>query len=333
MDSLPQSYFLQRIGECRASFDGGSVGFLRWFGQRLRPNHEKSDTTNEQLKMHYDILRKHGRVVWGCVAQVNQGMFAPGHEDLPGVTVYSTDSYYDENPQDLFAIGQACFTFKNTEPVESEFKPVALRLTDESDFTLRMLLPKRLTDNRTVFLAATMFHRRRLPHGVLCGSLFPLVIAPEVSEVNIVLELRYWPKTLRETWETLQDILEGMEITSAAQQVAEAAEKLPAKQRPADWDVNVTPVRVTPAMASAYGSIVKQLNLDFQPFLVIGLREDGTKHADFAPDYDRQLECMYESNGIALVIRKDQLDQLRGAIVDYRDTVFAKGIVIRLPGE
>ena len=178
-----------------------------------------------------------------------------------------------------------------------------------------------------------MFHRTRLPQGVLRGSLVPLVIAPDATEVNMVLQLPYWSKTLCDTWDTLQDTLEGIKIASTAQHVAEAAEKLPAKPGPADWDVNATPVYVTPAMVAAYESIVEQLKLDFQPFLVISLRDDGTKHADFAPDYDRRLECTFESNGISLVIRKDQRERLRGAVVDYKDSVFAKGVVIRLPGE
>jgi hypothetical protein len=327
------SYFLGRIRECRASFDRRGHGFFGRLANRLPPNHENSDTISEQLKTHYDILRKEGRVVWGALAQVNQGMFAPGPADLPGVTVYSTDAFYDENPQDLCEIGQACFEFKNTEPIESEFKPVALRLTDEHDFTMRMPLPRRLTDNRQAFLAATMFHRRRLPNGVLCGSLFPLVIAPEATEVNMVLELPHWSKTLRKDWETLPELLEGMEITSSSRRVAKAAEKPPVKQRLADWDVSVSPVRVTAAMAAGYESIVEELNLDYRPYLVIGLREDGTKSADFAPDYDRELECVHESNGVPIVLRNDQLDRLRGTTVDYRDTLFGKGIVIRLPGE
>lgn len=305
MGTLAQSYFSQRIEECREAWDKGSVGFLRWFGLRLRPSYEGFDQINEQMKPHYGILTKKGQVVWGCIAQVNMGMFAPGSEDLPGVTVYSTDSYCDANPQDLFGIGRACFKFKNTDPVERDFKPVASRLTDEFDSTVRMLLPRRLTDDREVFLAATMFHRTRLPQGVLRGSLVPLVIAPEASEVNMVLQLPYWSKKLRDTWHTLQDTLEGIQINSAALQVAEAAEKLPAKPGPADWDVNAIPIYVTPAMVAAYPSIVERVGLDYRPLLVIGLREDGSKFADFAPDYDRRLECTFESNGIAIVIRKD----------------------------
>lgn len=333
MGSLAQSYFSQRIEECRASFDKGSFGFLRWFGLRLRPTYAGFDLINEPMKPHYEILTRKGQVVWGSVAQVNMGMFAPGPEDLPGVTIYSTDRYYDANPQDLCAIGRACFQFKGTEPVDVEFKPVAMRLTDEFDSTVRMQLPKRLTDNREVFLGATMFHRTRLPGGVLRGSLFPMVIAPEATEVNMVLQLPYWSKTLCDTWHTLQDTLEGIKITSTAQQVAEAAEKHPAPQRPADWDTTTTPVYVTPAMVEAYYSIIKQLKLDFQPYLVIGIRPDGTKYADFIPNFDRRLECTFKSSGISIVIRKDQRERLRGAIVDYKDTVFAKGLVIRLQGE
>lgn len=333
MGPVAQSYFSGIIEECRASFDRGSPGFLRWFGLRFRPSYQGIGRLNEQMKHHYGILAKKGQVVWGSVAQVNMGVFSPGTEDLPGVTVYSTDPYFDANPQDLYAIGRACFHFKGTEPLDAEFKPVAARLTDEYDSTVRMQLPRRLTDDREVFLAATMFHRSRLPGGVLRASLFPMVIAPDATDVNMVLHLAYWSRTLRDTWRELQDTLERTRITSVAQQVAEAAEKQPARQWPADWDLNAVPICVTPAMVQAYDAFVKQFKLDNRPLLAIGLRTDGTKYAEFSADYDRDNECTFESHGITLVIRKDQLEDLRGAIVDYKDTVFAKGVMIRLLGE
>src|SRR5262245_34429817 len=138
MSNFPQSYFSSRIAECRTAFDRGGLGFLRWFGLRVRPSYDAVDQIPDPLRSHYRTLLKHGQVVWGCVAQVNMGMFGPGPDDLPGVTVYSTDSHYDANPQDLVDIGHACFEFKNSDPVDNDFKPVAGRLTDEYDSTVRL---------------------------------------------------------------------------------------------------------------------------------------------------------------------------------------------------
>lgn len=333
MGALTPSYFARSIAECRALFNKRSRGFPRWFGLGARPIDDDAEQIHKPMRPHYEILANQGRVVWGCVAQVNRGMFAPGPHDLPGVTVYSADPHYDANPQDLLAVGRACFRFKNTEPVDAEFKDVAARLTDEFDQTLRMALPKRLTDARAVFLAGTMFHRARLPDGVLRGSLVPLVIAPDATEANMILQLPYWSKTLRDSWDTLQNKLQSLEVASTARQVAEAGEKRPAKRRPVDLGADAAPISLTPAMANLYASIVKRHHPGTRPFLVIGLHEDGTKYAEFADDYDRSLQCAFKSNGVPVAIRKDQRERLRGTIVDYQETTLAKGVVIRLPGE
>jgi Fe-S cluster assembly iron-binding protein IscA len=337
MGTLAQTFFSQRISECRDAFDKGSLGFLRWIGLRLRPSYDGHDDIPEPLRSHYQVLMKHGQVVWGSVAQVNMGMFSAGTMDLPGVTVYSTDPYYDENPQDLFAIGRACFQFKNTDPVDIEFKSVAVRLTDEFDMTVRMLLPNRLTDGREVFLAATMFHRTRLPGGVLRGSLFPTVIAPQMTEANMPLQLPYWSPILCNSWETLQSTLEGVTIGSKAQQVAEAAEKKPVVQNPEPgWNVDTTPVLVTLAMAHAFKSMATASGAQSEPCLLVGIHTDvpgDIKYAEIISDYDHRTEKCFESNGVFVVVRRDQLARMRGAVVDYKESLFGKGILIRLAGE
>jgi hypothetical protein len=333
MGTLAQSYFGQRIEECRELYDKGSLAFLRWFGLRIRPTYDGFDDIVPSLRPHYDILAKKGQVVWGSVAQVNMGMFFEGPIDLPGVSVYSTDPYYDENPQDLFAIGRACFQFKNTDPVDADFKPLAARLTDEFDGTVRMRLPNKLTEDREVYLAATMYHRSRLPGKMLRASLTPVVIAPDATEVNMVLQLPYWSETLRKSWDTLQDTLEGITIRSKAQQIAEDAEKLPAQTRPPNWDTQAVPIYLTPAMVDAYYVLIQPLHLDFFPYLYIGLDDMGGKRAELLIDYDRLTEMTFKSAGVLMAVRKDQVNRLRGAIVDYKDSVFSKGIVVRLPGE
>ena len=173
MTSLAHSFFSDRIAECCAAFDNYGVGVLRWLGLQKRSRFDERDRIPTPLRPHYEILLNQGHVVWGSVAQVNSGMFRPGSTDLPGVTVYSSDPHYDANPQDLFAVGRACFQLKNTSPVDPAFRPIAAHMTDEYDSTVRMVLPQQLTDGRQVFAGTTMFHRSRCRTGAFVPAYFP----------------------------------------------------------------------------------------------------------------------------------------------------------------
>ncbi len=326
--------FALRIVECRARFDqGGGGAFRRWFGVGERPGYDESDTLPDSLRAEYRVLASRGRVVWGAIAQVNVGMFAEGPADLPGVSVYSPDPHFDANPQDLRAIGHACFQFKNTDPTDPEFKALAARLTDEYDQTVRTPLPRRLTDGREVYFGATMFHRSRLPGGVLRAGVFPIVIAPQATEANMVLPLPYWSARLQETWAALGARLDSAPTTSTAERVAAAAEKRPVDPHAVWWDVEKCPVLVTPAMFTAFRSFVKQHGVTVQAHLALEIRPDGTKAASIAMTYYAAREEQFDSNGVSVLIPRAQVDRFRGAIVDYQSTVFGTGIVVRLRGE
>lgn len=324
-------YFSQLIDECRLEFRRSKPGFLHWLGLKKRPN--VTEKVHVRLHRHYKLLAEKGRVVWGGIAQVNMMMFFAGNVDLPGVTVYSTDSHFDTHPQDLSAIGHACFEFKNTVPVDTEYQAIAERLTDEFDQTARMQLPKQLADGRKVFLGATMFHRNRLPTGVLQASVFPMVIAPKLTEINMVLPLAYWPVALRDNWGELKQELARSPTTTTAGYIAQKAEKRAIEHGSPDWDTSAVPIKVTKAMAEEFRSMVRKMNLESIPYLFVGFRDDGKKGADLALYYDPRIEQTFTSNGIKVVVRKDQLERLRGVIVDFKCSTFAKGIVIRLPGE
>jgi hypothetical protein len=330
MGNSAQTYFSRRLEECRELFDKGSAGFLRFFGIGRRPSDGiETGYCGPLLQPHYNTLLNKGRVAWGCVAQVNFQMFVPGEQHLPGVTAYSTDAHYDANPQDLLAIARACFQFKNTEPSDSDFQPLAARLTDEYDSTLRMVLPPRLTDGRTVFLGATLFHRVRLPEGVLRASLFPLLIATDETEVNMLLPLRYWSQMLRDDWPTLDAMLADCHVTSAAPRVAELVDKPPPRRKFPHWDTEAKPIFATQAMAETYRSIQKDWPSPGTLLIFVMIRPDGTKHVEPIEEYDRHLHIRFESNGVPFVIRKDQKERLAGLMMDYQNNVLTQGIVFR----
>jgi hypothetical protein len=324
--------FASMIGECRSAFDRSRRDLLCRLGLRRRPTGDE-DGVAGRLKPHYKILADRGRVVWGAVAQANKSIFAPGPQDAPGLTVSSIDEHYDENPHDLAAIGGACFQLKNTIPADTEFRSVAERLTDEFDQTVRMAVPPRLADGRDVFLGVTMLHRARLPDERLRASVFPLVIAPEFTEINMVLPLQYWSTELCEVWGALQQQLDQVPITSTAIQVAQNARKRPVDDSGPDWDTNAVPVYVTSAMAKVLVGQTTRRGLDALPMLSVGLSSSGERTAGIVQHHNPATEVVFVSNGIAVVVRKDQLEQLRGTVVDFKSSEFATGVVIRLPGE
>ena len=126
--------------------------------------------------------------------------------------------------------------------------------------------------------------------------------------------------------------MENAPTTTAALRVADAAEKQPVDPDRPDWDVQAVPVKVTPAMAAAFRSMTEEMKLDYHPLLWIGFR-NGAKVADVVPECDPQTELTFAFNGVVVVVRKDQVERLRGGVVDYQSSAFATGVVIRLPGE
>src|SRR5262249_4254606 len=241
-----------------------------------------------------------GRGARGAGAQATRGMLTAGPHDLPGVTVYSLDGHYDDNPQDLREVGSALYDLKDTSPIDPELRTAADRMTDEYDMTVRAALPRKLTDGRLVHVAGTIFHRGRLPGGVLTARLLPLVIAPEWTEANMILPLLCWPNELRSAWSGLDAEMAALPVRSTARRVAQSARKrrLRAEARPADG----SPVRVTPEAARVFREAVAQCPIKGPGYLCVGLRPDGSKYADVSELYDPATERCFESAGIRVVL-------------------------------
>lgn len=93
--------------ECRKRLARHRSGFRKWFGLATRLAYDPRDDVSLALQPHYRLLLESGDVAWGALAQVNARMFLPGADDLPGVTVYSSDPHFDANPQDLRDVAAA----------------------------------------------------------------------------------------------------------------------------------------------------------------------------------------------------------------------------------
>lgn len=327
MLSASESYFSGLIGQCRKNLERNRSNLLCRLGLRSPPS-INDDCNPGQLRSYYELLASKGTVVWGTIAHANRMLFSPGQLDLPGVTVFSLDSYYDTHPQDLIAVAHACALFKNTTPTDQEFLRISEPLTDERSIFRQLLIPRRLSDNRDIYMGPTMFHRSRLPGAVLSASVFPLVIAPTSSEYNMVLPLRYWPDELKTKWNDFDRRVHDSPVASASERVAASAEKHPYKLPPPDWDVVSTPIRVTDALAQFIRYQAKHNNVERLLVQLIG-RPDGGDDVYLADSFDPQTEEVFVSNGVSIVIRKVQRQRYTGAILDFQSSPFATGLIIR----
>lgn len=319
MISLPDGFFFDTLDECRMLFDRGPARLFGLFGPRVRKGFDRGEDVTDRMKPQYQVLAEHGQVVWGSIVQANNKLFQPGNEDLPGVTVYSRDSYFDGRPEQLFAIASAGGVLKNTNPADTELSRVASRLTDEYDLSEGASLPKRLTGGRELTISTTIFHRARLPITILSCCIFPIVIAPDLTPANMVLQLQYWPMRLRKCWDKINELLVKVATSGRALEVVRSVEMVSGNQTTDHQGSYAAPVYVTPAGVAAYHAYIKQLKLKAQLYLMVSIGPDGKKQVDLAFQHDPRLEYAFQSNGIPVVVLADQRERLRGAVVDFRD--------------
>lgn len=330
MPTSSELYFSNLIQTCRSSFERSRSGFLHRLGLRKPPT-GCEDCDPGKLSPHYEKLAAKGRVVWGALTQANYQIYTPGKQDLPGVIVYSTDPYYDAHPQDLSETAAGCFDLKNTIPADSEFRAIAQRISDELDPTARMMIPLRLSDDRDAFLGPMMFHRSRLPGGVLNARVFPILIAPVVTEITMLLPLRYWPTSILTNLKEFSAYLHESPITSQAVRVAKNAVKRPCEKFVPDWDVSTTPVSITAAAAAEIRTLRKKIDANTPLTLYLALLPNGNNDLQFVSEHNSQTDDFFISNGIEMAIPKAQRQRLSGTRVDYKTSVFQSGFTIYVP--
>ncbi|WP_327234542.1 hypothetical protein OG349_11655 [Streptomyces sp. NBC_01317] len=138
-------------------------------------------------------------MVWAALVQANVLLFRPGSGDHPAEVVYGPDpKAFDDCPDSLSGIARSLFSLKGTEQYDPELQVFSDHLADEMERTMRMPVPRKLAGNETVHITCVIVARRHLPEQVLHGSIFPLLIHPEKTDVTMILPSRYWPEDLPE---------------------------------------------------------------------------------------------------------------------------------------
>lgn len=142
-----------------------------------------------------------GIVVWGHIVQANSQLFSPGQTDCPASVLYSTDLWFDGQPEALGAIAEQLFAVKGKRHPDPGMAEFSRMLANEVDRAPRLPVPPALTGGRPVFHTSVMVVRGHLPRGYLTHSLFPLLIEPRHTFAAIILPSRFWPPELLRLWD------------------------------------------------------------------------------------------------------------------------------------
>lgn len=180
-----------RLGEAPRRLDRRTLARLR-----VRPP-EWMDTNHDRLAAVFrdqEALLQRGRVVWGYVVQANTLLFEPGPGDCPAALVYGADPSFAARLGDLAAAAGRLFATKDA-PIDRLSQSVA----DELDRLLRYRLPEWLLTDEAYF-AAVMVFRAHLPGRVLQRRFLPVLVAPELTPVAMVLPAQFWSDGLLAAW-------------------------------------------------------------------------------------------------------------------------------------
>ncbi len=140
-------------------------------------------------KCDFGVL-KGGQIYYAALVEVNNMAFRPiktmgGDYSLPGVVLYSTDPYYDENPSLLNDIASYMFRNRKNNILKNELRRFYNFKIDET-----------LTNGREVYMTCIDVFRGYLPLGYVTGSLLPIIADPNNSQTSFILDTEYWTKDL-----------------------------------------------------------------------------------------------------------------------------------------
>jgi hypothetical protein len=157
-------------------------------GDPVRIFYEKQET----------LFRK-GRVGWGALVEADDGVFARGDDDLPGVLLFSEDEYFDARPAELAAIGARLLELKSAGAVGAfELSRFAQLVRNDSGRPLGVPVPAALSAKEPT-LSSFVAIRAHLPEGILAGAWFPVLIHPS-SVVPMIVPSTFWPPAMVTAW-------------------------------------------------------------------------------------------------------------------------------------
>ncbi len=164
--------------------------FYLWLDRRFR----------KQFKDQRMLLER-GYVVWASIIQANRSLFDPNgpRTSLPAAIIYCADRSFDAQPAYLHDYARNLFAAKG-KATSPEMQRFADKLADEFVADNRLAIPKTATGGAQCFYSTIMLSRDHFPLRCLSFPLFPILIAPQESEVGTPLPHVYWDQELRDAW-------------------------------------------------------------------------------------------------------------------------------------
>jgi hypothetical protein len=191
------------IAALRRSFGAGRLlQGGRWMKQVRSEPPAWMTASGDPVRIFYEkqeALFRKGRIGWGALVEADDGVFARGEDDLPGVLVYSDDEYFDARPAELAAIGARLMALKAAGAVGAfELSRFAQLVRNDSGRPLGVAVPAGLNAKEPM-LSSFVAIRAHLPDGLLAGGWFPVLIHPS-SVVPMIVPSTFWPPAMLQAW-------------------------------------------------------------------------------------------------------------------------------------
>lgn len=202
----------QLINALRRSFGAGRLlQGGRWMKQVRTEPPAWMIASGDPVRIFYEkqeTLFRKGRIGWGAVVEADDGVFAQGEDDLPGVLVYSEDEYFDARPAELAALGERLVGLKAAGAVGT-FEPsrFAQQVRNDSGRPLGVPVPTSLNAKEPL-LSSFVAIRAHLPDGLLAGDWFPVLIHSS-SVVPMIVPHTFWPPAMLSAWNERRMSLEA----------------------------------------------------------------------------------------------------------------------------
>lgn len=283
----------------------------------------------------YVRLTEHGRLVWGVVIQVESATMSDGPLEYPCNIVFSLQPYFETRPQHLGRIAAAISNLKHTFPTEPALAKAAAIITDEKNYVFNWRLPYRLTDGYEVYFSCLMLHRVRLPRRRLSGPFLPVVVAPGEVECCMLAPLSCWPAVLLAGHGEFEQVLKASSAFEArpVSEMQIAADDADGTAHPHKSVVakDVVPgaanavVTLTPACAAQMRLAAKRFAGRVWHVAIGGSPSGRTMDVQAGPP--PTTHAAVESEGVTIAVPKSQVHQMRGTVIDFRQTPMGAGFV------
>jgi hypothetical protein len=193
----------QLITSLRRSFGAGRLlQGGRWMKQVRAEPPEWMSASGDPVRIFYEkqeILFRKGRIGWAALVEADDGVFARGGDDLPGVLICSEDEHFDARPAELSAVAARLRELKAAGAVGAfELSRFAQLVRNDSGRPLGVAVPAAL-NAREPLLSSFIAIRAHLPGGVFAGDWFPVLMHPS-SAVPMIVPSTFWPPALLAAW-------------------------------------------------------------------------------------------------------------------------------------